>query len=654
MTTPSDPPATDDDRAALDSQRPPVDVAAESRSIGSGTVRRYLRPVAYVVVAGVLLWIGIEIGSPSDDSASERSPVAAEDGSHADHGADTIWTCSMHPQIRMQEPGKCPICGMDLIPVEAGPDIGGDTGERIVLSDRAKRLAKVRTEVVEPAGTAVTVRLLGRLEADEQSQRIIAPWTSGRIDRLFVSNTGARVTKGQVVASLYSPEIYSAHQDLLAAKRQVERLKGASSIAKQSSASALEASRERLRLLGIPPRDLTAMEGAERPWQQIKIRTPYAGTVTDLSVTEGAYVQAGTPIYRTADLSNIWVQLDAYESDIGKIKKGREVDLQVDSFPGEEFKGKVSFVDPVVDPKLRTARVRVEVPNKDGRLRPGMFARAVVHAPAEVADDQRLVIPATAPLFTGTRSVVYVEVPAEKGTGYEVREVTLGPRAGEVYPVLSGLEKGERVVVQGVFAIDSDLQIRGGRSMMTRQDDVEREARNRPSVGPAFQRGLAPTIDAYLDVQEKLATDDLPGAIEAFHRIETEAKAFRPAEKRDVWKNAAAHIVSAAQQGGQAESLTRARASFLHLSGAVIKLLAEVGNPLEDTVNIDFCPMADDGKGAQWLQRRGDLANPYFGAAMLSCGEVQSPLGQGARPAPAGVSPEKTLPPAAAPGGHQH
>jgi Cu(I)/Ag(I) efflux system membrane fusion protein len=389
---------------------------------------------------------------------------------HAYEPAETIWTCSMHPQIQQAEPGQCPICGMDLVPVEKSVAGDEDNAGRVSLSERAKILARVRTTEATHLGSGrVERRLLGRVDYDERSLRTVTAWIGGRIDRLYVSTTGERVKRGQVIATLYSPEMYTAHQDLIQARQQFERLQeGATPSAGRAAEAALKASRDRLRLLGVPDGELRAMERVDKPSERARIRTPFGGTVIERLATQGNYVETGTGLYRVADLSTLWVQLDAYESDLSMLKPGQSVLLRVEALPGEVFKGRVTFVDPVLDPNTRTARVRIEVKNQDRRLRPGMFVEASVQSDGagNVAKEAPLVIPATAPLFTGRRSVVYVELPEAVEPTYEARVVTLGSRMGDLYPVLSGLQDGERVVVHGAFAIDADLQIQGGDSMM--------------------------------------------------------------------------------------------------------------------------------------------------------------------------------------------
>jgi Cu(I)/Ag(I) efflux system membrane fusion protein len=428
-----------------------------------------LLPIVAVVAFGFGGWLLRSPDEHHEHAPAQESEAAAE-----------IWTCSMHPQIRQQEPGQCPICGMDLIPIERDA-VDDAPATRISLSERAKALARIRTVEVQRLGSGrIERRLLGRVDYDERSLRTVTAWIGGRIERLHVSTTGERVKRGQVIATLYSPEVYNAHQDLIQARQQLERLQeGATPSARSAAEAALNAARDRLRLLGVPSGEVSAMDRANKPSERVRIRTPFGGTVIERLATQGSYVETGSGLYRVADLSRLWVQLDAYESDLPVLRAGQEVLLRVEALPGESFEGRVRFVDPVVDPNTRTARVRIEVENKDRRLRPGMFVEASVkgEAGAKRSESAPLMIPATAPLFTGRRSLVYVEVEGLEEPAYEARVVTLGARMGDLYPVLTGLREGERVVIHGAFAIDADLQIQGGASMMNLENPSEEHPR---------------------------------------------------------------------------------------------------------------------------------------------------------------------------------
>lgn len=581
------------------------------------------RIVILAVVSALILGIAVGVFVRSDRPEMVAPPAADAVGA-------TTYTCSMHPQIRSEEPGQCPICGMDLVPVAEGDDSTSPT--RVQLSERAKALARIRTvKVVNLAEGSTELRLLGRIDEDETRVRTVTAWTAGRIDRLHVATTGETVRAGQTIATIYSPEIYTAHRDLLQARRQLATLSSDLAFARSSAEATIEAARQKLRLLGVSNQEIASMEEAGEPWTQIRIKTRFGGTVTDRLVNEGAYVQAGSGLYRVADLTRLWVQLDAYETDLPRLRLGQHVTLHVEAVPGRVFDGTVAFIDPVVDPARRTARVRVEVAN-EGELRPGMFVEAVVEGSAPMGGDAPLVVPATAPLFSGRRSLVYVEIDGMDKPTYEAREVVLGPRAGDVYPVVSGLQPGERVVVHGAFALDADLQIRGGDSMMTRDAAAPADV---VAVPDDFRASLQAVVERYLALQAALADDDLEGSRKAGAGLADAAERFapeRPTDAAEIWLGIRGEFANHAKHLDQADNLTAAREAFRGLSGAMSRLIARFGNPTDRELRIAYCPMAFDNQGAEWIQAAGEIDNSYFGASMLLCGELRETIPPGGAP----------------------
>ena len=629
---------------------------ADTKSAPSG---RGARVRAYAA-QGIMLIIGLVIGASFVGLRSCAAPkVDDAQHSHAsDDGAETIWTCSMHPQIRQSEPGQCPICGMDLIPVTSRARDSQENANRVELSERARALAKLRTVLVRrQAETTADLRLLGRFEPNETTLKTVTAWTGGRIDRLQLNVTGEQVRAGQVIATLYSPEVFAAHQDLLSAARQVERMQASPEASRNAAGAAFDAARERLRLLGVPDDELSRMQEQDRPTRAVAVRSPFAGTVIERMATEGAYVSTGTPLYRIANLTSLWLQLDAYENDLARLSLGQAVHVSVDALPGEEFEGSVTFIEPTLDPRRRTAKVRVQVANRDGRLRPGMFAQATVATREATGELGPLVIPKSAPLFTGRRAIVYVELRSEDRTTYEPRTVRLGPRLGEVYPVVAGLAAGDRVVTRGAFALDADLQIRGGASMMTAADDQQEGAWDGVfTLSAGERRSLSPVVSAYLDVQSGLADDSLDLAKAGARAL---MNALKGVELRRMPKAHAAWVVITAALRGHAQhiamanSLEGARAGFELLSEAIIRLLSRFGNPLDHALRLAFCPMATGSDGALWVQKGSAIDNSYFGASMLTCGEVRQEIPPGGYLAPAveRSSEERGAAPA---GGHNH
>ncbi len=587
-----------------------------------------LLPLLIILLASVAFGLGRCTASPSE---SEASP------SHA----AIHWTCSMHPEIDEPSPGTCPICGMDLIERDED-NLGSLSESEVRLSERALAMARIRTALpVRSQGESTPSHLLGRVALDEARIETITAWTAGRIDRLRVRTTGAEVRRGQQLASLYSPEMFAAQRDLLSAKRQLDALRGGSSIAQSAARAAMEAASERLELLGMTSGAINAVLRSGEARRQVPIRSQSAGTVIERLASEGMYVQTGSPLYRVADLSRVWVLLDAYERDLPNLGLGQAVRFTSEAMPGQTFQGEVAFVDPVVDPQTRTARVRVVVQNESGELRPGTFVEAVLEvAPNDTP--RALWIPRSAPLFTGRRSVVYVEREGPRGTPpfYEARSVRLGPVQGEMYPVIAGLSATERVVVHGAFTLDAELQIRGGLSMMRRADDSERGPFDEVLAAPeAFLASLSDVVEAYLALQRSLAGDSLEVTTSsAGQLLEAAARANEVAEgdpplaeaAQNAWTRIYSRLREESAAIRDASSLELPRTRFEALSGSIQRLLSHFGNPTDETLRVAFCPMALGNAGASWVQSGDAIENSYFGDSMLRCGEFRDVVDPGA------------------------
>jgi len=442
--------------------------------------------------------------------SKKEEPTVSKEGTQQQQW----WTCAMHPQIRQPKPGKCPICFMDLIPVATTEEqVGART---IVFSQEALKLMEVQTTPVERKFVDAEIRMVGKIEYDESRVKEIAAWVPGRIDRLYVDFTGTLVRKGDHMVYLYSPQLLSSQAELLqAAKAVQESTNGTTELIRRASIATLEAAREKLRLLGLQKEQIEEIEKTGSTTDHLTIYAPIGGIVIAKHANAGDYVDTGTKIYTIADLSQLWVKLDAYESDLAWLRYGQAVEFAAEAYPGEVFKGTISFIDPVLNPMTRTVKLRVNVENPDGRLKPEMFVRAVVrskmasvgmvmdenmagkwicsmhpsvvktsagqcdicgmdlvtteslgYVTAKQGGEPPLVVPATAALITGKRAVVYVRLADKEKPTFEGREIVLGPRAGDYYLVKEGLAEGEVVVTNGNFKIDSALQIQAKPSMM--------------------------------------------------------------------------------------------------------------------------------------------------------------------------------------------
>ncbi|HSR53341.1 MAG TPA: efflux RND transporter periplasmic adaptor subunit [Acidobacteriota bacterium] len=599
---------------------------------------------------------------------------ASGDQSQAQSGQE-LWTCAMHPQIRQPEPGDCPICGMDLIPV-SGAAGDGLASDRLQLTQAAKRLAEIETTPAQRRYASNTVRLKGQVTYDETLLETLTAWVPGRLDQLYVDYVGVKVAKGQHLAQMYSPEIYVAEKELQEAAGAVRAAKQRSNPRALESAQAiLEATRDKLRLWGVPQAVIRSIESGGKPSDRIDIVSPVGGLVVEKKVSAGEYVDTGTPLYSIANLEAVWVTLEAYESDLPWLRFGQSVEVRVPALPGESLTGTISLIDPVVDPKTRTVMVRVNVPNPQHKLKPGMLATGVVESrlaangqvmepnlagkwispmhPEIVKDqpgscdicgmplvpseelgfaqadqgDPPLVIPASALLFTGKRSVVYVELPGQDKPTYQLREVEVGARAGDEYIILEGLEEGDLVVTHGNFKIDSAMQLQARSSMMAPPGEGDDDT---PTVDPApeaFLVQLDALLDAYLDLQQALAADDPSSAEAASRRLrqtfgQVDAEPLQ-SESRAFWTVQAMELENPIERLDEARQLDAYRQAFYDLSNHMLKLLERFGHGLDTALVEVHCPMAFTNQGADWIQRGDQIENPYLGQPMLTCGSVE-------------------------------
>ena len=413
-----------------------------------------------IALAGFVLgWLLISPSSSPESAGGTHAEAHNHDmyGTSHDLVQDEsgVWTCSMHPQIRQDKPGKCPICGMDLIPLKKNVISGGDAisdPDAIRLSDEAMALADVQTTRVSRSNPVKQVRLYGKIIPDERSLQSQTAYVGGRIERLDIEFTGETVRAGQTLATLYSPELFTAQQELLEAVRMQQP-------------ALVQAAREKLRLWNLTDAQIDAIQYSGQASPMVEIKSNTNGIVIAKRVNRGDYVSQGSILFDIANLSRVWAMFDAFEVDLPFLAKGDRVEFTLSAFPGKTYSGRISFIDPILNATTRTARVRVDVANPTLEMKPEMYATAQVAAPLKGYKD-RIVVPQTAVLWTGKRAVVYVRLPDTDTPTFRMREVTLGPALGGAYVVLDGLSDGEEIVTNGVFSIDASAQLEGKRSMM--------------------------------------------------------------------------------------------------------------------------------------------------------------------------------------------
>ncbi len=631
-----------------------------------------------ILLIGALLAVPIAFALGTRTSRNGHTSEAAQ---ASDAGSQSSpWTCPMHPAIQLPDPVPCPVCGMDLVPSENA------TSDELTLSPEQVALAQVESAAVERRSALHEVRLVGTVAVDEASRTVVAARVGGRLERVFVDFPGVRVQRGDHLVELYSPTLLAAQEELLVAaaqraKRPVNAGGTAGSPQGASSPSPYELAREKLVLFGLGPEQIDAIEQAGKASDRVVLHSAVGGTVQSLMAEQGQYVDEGTPLMEISDLGHVWVELEAFEQDLPWLRYGQPATLQAEALPGVPLRGTLSFIEPEVDSVTRTTTVRVSLENSDQRLKPGMFVRAQVHAelgasgatrpmslagkwispmhpevihdspgtcdvcgmdlvPAEQfnlatghapgAATKPLTVPLSAVLPTGRRSIVYLERKTREGFAYEAREVVLGPRADDMFIVMEGLKEGDRVVVRGAFRIDSAMQIRGIPS------SIDRMATSGSAVtGRAQAATLRASLESFwkgtLDLTQALGDERDAEAVAFARELPDQLSAARPgslvATAREDYDSLMPVLVARTRDLADSADADELRQRLAPFFDAALPLADAFGVPAATGAREVHCPMALDGLGASWIQREGPVHNPYFGSAMLRCGEALRALG---------------------------
>lgn len=576
------------------------------------------------VLAGLVLLVGVLIGwiiKPSDEKDSDEKQKT--------EAKDQIWTCSMHPQIRRNEPGDCPICGMDLEPVPSQDDVLDP--DAIQMSPTAMKLASVQTQKVGDDLSEKSVRLNGKIQVDERLRNTQPSHIPGRIERLLVNFTGEFVKKGQILAYVYSPELVSTQEELLEAQK-----------VKDSQPMLFESAKNKLKNWKISENQIDNILAQDKPVESFPIRADFSGYVTNLLASHGQYVKQGQPIYEIADLSSVWVMFDVYESDLQWVNEGDTVEYTVASIPGETFTGKISYMDLVINSKTRVAKARIITSNKGMKLKPEMFVSGTIKSKIEEKED-RLIIPKSAIMWTGKRSVVYVKNETEDMVSFKMREILLGAGLGDSYVVESGLESGEEIAVHGTFSIDAAAQLAGKPSMMNPEGGSQMQGHNhgggsesssggstskseKATISDKAKKALQPLFESYFKLKTALGDDDFESAKKHGAEMKSELSKIDMSLFKDkaheIWMKQSSNLKSHLEHVTHHESIESLRDNFIKISNVMIEI-TNAFDPLSETIYLQYCPMADDDNGANWLSKEKEIFNPYFGASMLKCGSVE-------------------------------
>lgn len=466
------------------------------------------RPVTLTLFALILISLAYYLGLATAPLWVAKSEPEASKAVASGLATAAVWTCSMHPQIRLPKPGRCPICGMDLIPAAGG---GGES-TAVVLGEGAQRIASIEVAPVKRRILEREIRTVGRVEMTEPSVAYLTSRVDGRVEHVFADFTGTTVAKGDHLVEIYAPDLVVAQEEFLVLARRsapASRPANAPLIDDPWSGQA-RLVRKKLELLGITDVQIAELERTHEAKAVLTVHAPIGGTVMEKNVREGMYVKTGDPLYTIADLSVVWIFVDVFELDLPWVALGQQVVAEFDAAPGEKFGGVVAFVEPMLNDATRAVRLRVEIENRDRRLRPGMFARVTIRSrlgadgrtpdvvvpgnfvcrmhPSVWSDDagncricgmplirrpsmprpttersEILALPVSAILDSGSRRIVYIET---SGGTFEATAVQLGPKAGEFYPAIEGVREGDLVVTNGGFLLDSQAQIEGKPSLL--------------------------------------------------------------------------------------------------------------------------------------------------------------------------------------------
>ncbi len=555
---------------------------------------------------------------------------------HTNEAGETIYTCSMHPSVRQDEPGNCPICGMELIPAGNQNTEASEDNYSMIMTASAKRLADIQTVPVEKRIPEKIVDLPGRIEVDERRLTNVTSHFSGRIRDLKIDFTGAPIRKNEVMATIYSPELIAAQRELLEAARQKDR-----------NPRLYESARQKFHLWEFTEEQINEIEERGSVQDELEILSPADGFVMSRNVAEEQHVMEGTVIFEVANLDRVWVVLEAYEEDLEWISAGDTFDFQTRANPGENLEATVTFIDPVVDSRTRTVRVRADLNNTNERLKPDMLVRAQLKSRIQ---EEKLMVPASSVLWTGKRSLVYIQDTSADVPRFEAKPVELGPRAGDFYVIEDGLEEGQEVVFHGAFRIDSEMQLADRFSMMNREPgsgavprghdhgsegmDMEEEDHSEHTgevssqqfddVPDSFRQTFSEAIEQYISGKDALVESDLADTQLAYESFSSKLEEIGvhglAGDGHVAWMESYEALTNHAETITKSEDLESARAAFSRLSDELISAVQKFG--IEGVVYHQYCPMAFGNEGADWLSREEQIQNPYLPDTMIGCGEV--------------------------------
>ncbi len=551
----------------------------------------------YIYIIGTLL-IGIGLGYLffGNQEIKETSTMH-------EHEKNDTWTCSMHPQIMQSEPGDCPICGMDLIPKENNSE--GLSPNQFKMTKNAIALANIQTTVINASGAGEgTLELSGKIMENEDANQVQTAHYNGRVEKLYIKAIGETVYKGQLLAEVYSPELVAAQQELLTAVTL-----------KKAQPRLYTTVRNKLKNWKLSEKQIDEIERKEIKIENLPIHAHISGVVTSIMIEDGGHITKGHPLFKIANLSTVWAELDAYEYMLNTLQVHQEIVLKVNAYPKERIKAKISFIDPILNTDTRIVKVRAVLKNRKMKLKPGMFISGEILNATTIKTE--LTIPKSAVLWTGKRSVVYIKVEGEEPV-FEMREIELGNREGDSYQITKGINIGDEIVTEGTFTVDAAAQLQGKKSMMTsiKTDDMK----NKMILSNEAAHSFSTLITPYMNVKDAFVQDNTEKVIETTRFFLNKLNNIKEKELTSMltFKDLSVIAERILKEQG---NLNEQRDEFRMLSKQMIAIVSAI-DELEKTLYIQHCPMANQNNGADWLSYNNEIRNPYFGEAMLTCGSV--------------------------------
>ncbi|MDN3723928.1 efflux RND transporter periplasmic adaptor subunit [Aequorivita sp. SDUM287046] len=564
--------------------------------------------IIYIAILAAGLVLGYVFFGNSNDGTSNANTSGVSENSKKE---TQMWTCSMHPQIMQPEPGDCPICGMDLIPAESGAD--GLAANEIKMTENAIALANIQTTIVgaETAEKDNMISLSGKIKASEEESAVQASYFDGRIERLNVNYEGQEVRKGQVLATIYAPNLVAAQQELITAASL-----------KESQPSLYKAVRNKLKLWKLSEAQINSIEESGKVRENFPIYATVSGTVSEKLASEGDYVKQGQPIVKVNNLNTVWAEFDAYESQISQFKKGQKIKVTTNAYPNKEFDATVSFIQPVLNTQTRTVTVRANLQNDKGIFKPGMFVTGKVEGKSNGMESP-LTVPASAVMWTGERSLVYKKTNPNEPI-FEMQEVTLGSHTGDNFTIVSGLEKGDEVVTNGTFTVDAAAQLQGKKSMMNQREsntDKGSMEEMKMELSNKVQNVLMESIKPYLQMKNAFVESDAKN-VSAFAKSTLQKiNSIPEAELGKMEKSHLGQIEKMLTAIAENDDIENQRSHFVILNQNMVPLVMNIDEPGQQ-LYIQNCPMANNNNGAFWISTDKEIKNPYYGDAMLTCGSV--------------------------------